>query len=87
MKNTVTQQEIDNLLANAEVNAETVFNKCTVVSVKLENGFIMVESSASVDPKNYDFEIGKEICLSNIKNRLWELEGYSLQKQLYCSQQ
>lgn len=82
MKKTVTADEIERLIARAEVRVDTVMRKCTVVTVQLENGFVITESSACVDPANYDEAMGKEICLEKIKNKLWELEGYCLQKQL-----
>jgi hypothetical protein len=83
MKNTVTQEEIKSLLENAEIEHDTVFGKCTIVTAKFANGFVITESSACVDPANYNEEIGKQICLERIENKLWELEGYYLQKQLY----
>lgn len=76
----VTQAEIDLLLNSADVQVRTEFGKCTVVTVRLRNGFILTESSACVDPANYDAELGKRLCLQHIENRLWELEGYVLQK-------
>lgn len=76
----VTQAEIDLLLNSADVQVRTEFGKCTVVTVRLRNGFILTESSACVDPVNYDTELGKRLCLQHIENRLWELEGYALQK-------
>lgn len=76
----VTQAEIDLLLNSADVQVRTEFGKCTVVTVRLRNGFILTESSACVDPANYDAELGKRLCLQHIENRLWELEGYALQK-------
>ena len=48
-------------------------------NVKLKNGFVIVESSVCVDPKNFDIEIGREICGNRIKDKIWELEGYNLQ--------
>lgn len=83
MKNSITQEDIDKLLQEAEVGVATVHDKCTMVSVKLKNGFIITESSACVDPTNYDVETGFNICMERIANRLWELEGYALQKKLY----
>lgn len=83
MKNTVTQEDIDQLLAEAEVGVATVHEKCTMVSVKLASGFIITESSACVDPENYDVDAGFSICMDRIANKLWELEGYALQKKLY----
>ena len=78
----VTQEQIDALLNNADIRVETVFGKCTTVAVKLKSGFILTESSACVDPENYDDQLGKKLCLQHIENRLWELEGYALQKRL-----
>lgn len=82
-RNTVTQKDIDKLLKDAKVEVKTVFDKCTVVTVQLANGFVITESSACVDPVNYDGEVGKKICMKRIENKLWELEGYYLQKCLH----
>ena len=60
-----------------------MFDKCTLVCVKLENGFVLTESSACVDPANYNEEIGKEICFERIKNKIWELEGYRSQCDIF----
>lgn len=81
--NCVTQEQIDSLLKNATIEVQTILNKCTIVVVQLKNGFILTESSACVDPDNYDEKIGAEICMEHIENRLWELEGYALQKKIY----
>lgn len=81
--NCVTQEQIDSLLKNATIEVQTILNKCTIVVVQLKNGFILTESSACVDPDNYDEKIGAKICMEHIENRLWELEGYALQKKIY----
>ena len=75
----VKKSKVDELLDNAEILVETKFDKVTVVIVKLENGFTFVEGTGCVDPANYSEEIGKEICLERVKNKLWMLEGYKLQ--------
>lgn len=80
---TVTQEHIDSILAESDVSVTTAFDKCTVVTVRLPNGFVITESSACVDPRNYDKEMGIEICMDRITNKLWELEGYKLQCELY----
>ncbi|MEJ6401021.1 Gp49 family protein [Nicoliella lavandulae] len=82
----VTQEHIDNLLANSKVDARTVFEKCMVVTVQLPNGYTLTESSGCVDPANYDAnydaKYGKELCMEQIKHRLWQLEGYVLQSKV-----
>ena len=81
--NTVTNEMIEEIMNHSKVIVSTVFDKCTVVSCKLPNGFVIVESSACVDPKNYDEDMGVEICMKKIINKVWELEGYRLQQKLY----
>ena len=80
--NRVTQEQISALIAESEIKVETVYGKVTVVNCKLPNGFVITEASGSVDPANYDVNIGKGICMERITNKLWELEGYALAKKL-----
>ena len=78
---TVRKENIDKLIAEAEISVETRFSKVTVVCCKLKNGFVITEAAGCVDPANYSEEIGVKICMERITNKLWELEGYALQKQ------
>lgn len=78
----VTQEYITELLDTAEVKEIVVFDKCLICAYKLTNGFVIVESSACVDPKNFDLDVGRQICREHVENRLWELEGYSLQNKV-----
>lgn len=79
----LTPEYIDEILINSKINIETVFDKCTIVSCQLPNGFVIVESADCVDPKNYDEDMGVDICLDKITDKIWELEGYRLHHQLY----
>lgn len=81
--NSVTYEMIDDIINESDIVVSTVFDKCTVVSCKLPNGFIITESSACVDSENYDEEIGIKICMDKIIDKVWELEGYLLQNDLY----
>lgn len=78
-KNMVTAAQIKDIMDQSTIEVQTVLGKCTVVTCQLPNGFIIVESSACVDPANYDENLGAEICLKRIENKVWELEGYKLQ--------
>lgn len=79
---TVTNDQINALIGASEVQICEVFDKCTIVSLKLPNGFVIVESSACVSPENYDREIGRNICMRKIRDKLWELEGYNLAREI-----
>lgn len=83
MKNTVTSKDVNTILQGSQIDVKTVFNKCTVVTAQLPNGFIIIEHSACVDPVNYDEKLGAEICMKRIENKIWELEGYKLQSKLH----
>lgn len=83
--NSITQEIVDKIYEESEKVTRTSFGKCLILSCKLKNGFVITENSACVDPKNFDTKIGMEICEEKIKNKIWELEGYCLQKNLYES--
>lgn len=57
----------------------TLGDRTTVVRCVLRNGFEIVESSSCVDPKNYSEEMGRDICIGKIKDKIWELLGFLLQ--------
>lgn len=78
MKNTVTRQDIDALLAASEIDVCTKFEKVTVVTVRMPNGFVLVESSGAVDKANYSEQLGRKTCLERIAIKLWQFEGYKL---------
>jgi hypothetical protein len=48
----------------------------------MKNGFTVRETTTCVDPANYNEEIGKEICLKRIEDKIWLLLGYALQDKL-----
>jgi hypothetical protein len=82
-KNTVTQDQIHTLIAESEVKPYKMGDKTTVVQLTTPAGFVIIESSSCVDPANFDEVVGFEICMDRIANKLWELEGYCLQKKVY----
>lgn len=85
-KITVTPDRIEQVMNHSKVSVQTLFDKCTVVACQLPSGFVIVESSACVDPKNYDEKMGIEICMNRIKDKILEMEGYKLQSDLYEAQ-
>lgn len=85
--NRVTEEQIAMLLTESDIQVDTIYDKVTVVSCKLPNGFVITASSGAVDVANYDVNIGREICLKRIEDKLWELEGYALAKKLAESEE
>ena len=86
MKNTVTAEQVKENMQDVIVRTLDDFGKpTTYVAVKVKNGFTVRESTTCVDPSNYNEEIGKQICLEKIEDKIWFLLGYQLQEDLYRS--
>ena len=81
--NTVTSQEIENIMNKGTIEVSKIGAKTTMVHFTSKEGFEIIETSACVSPDNYDENIGKDICLNKIRDKLWAFEGYCLQKELY----
>ena len=82
VNNTIHESDVLDMVAHTEANTlDSGFNetKTTIVIVTLRNGFTLTETSSCVDPKNYDEEVGKQICLRKIHDKIWFLLGFLLQ--------
>ena len=73
----IGQNMVDEFVSYTETY--TLGDRTTVVRCVLRNGFEIVESSSCVDPKNYSEEMGHDICMGKIKDKIWELLGFLLQ--------
>ena len=51
----------------------------TMIQMVYPTGFTDFATSACVDPKNYSEEIGLDICIKKINDRLWGFLGFMLQ--------
>lgn len=72
----VSESWVDSVLAASVVTSQKMGEKTCVVHAVLPNGFEVVESSACVDPADYDHEVGVSIAMRRLKDRVWALEGY-----------
>jgi len=80
--NTVTQEQVSEVISGSTFVWEMYFGKTLVGLCQLPSGFVLVESSSCVDPTNFSFEIGKDIIMERFANKIWELEGYTLQSKV-----
>lgn len=63
----------------SEIQFMTLGEKTVCCVITLKNGFEVVGTSAPVDKKNFDYQIGKKISYEKALDKLWEVEGYRLQ--------
>ena len=76
----ITDSHIDGIMERTDFSdLVAVHGKTTIVIAKLPNGFVIVESSSCVDPKNYNHDLGVKLCKERIRDKIWMLEGYVLQ--------
>lgn len=73
----ISPEAVDRAISDYEVL--TLGDKTTVVRATLWNGFEIVEASSCVSPENYSQEIGAEICMKKIRDKVWMLLGFLLQ--------
>ena len=85
--NSITKEQIEVIMSASVFSDAKIGQKTTVVCCTLPNGFEVTESSACVDPANYNHEIGVKICTERIANRVWQLEGYRLQCELWTARE
>ena len=76
-KPSIGQEMVDEFIAHTEV--QTLGDKTAVVRAVLRNGFELVESSSCVSKENYSEELGAQICMKKIKDKVWFLLGFLLQ--------
>ena len=76
-KPSIGQEMVDDFIAHTEV--QTLGDKTTVVRAVQRNGFELVESSSCVSKENYSEELGAQICMKKLKDKVWFLLGFLLQ--------
>jgi hypothetical protein len=80
--NTVTREHIDSRIVSATYTT-LPSGKVVVCELTLQNGFTVRGESSVVDKSNFNVEIGKKISYQKAFDKIWELEGYLLQQELY----
>lgn len=67
----------------AKERTKDVLDRLTFCVLVLKNGFTVTGESACVSPENFIKEVGEEIAYKNAFNKLWQLEGYTLNSKLH----
>jgi len=73
----ILQEDVDNFILFSQ--SSKIGDKTTILHTTLKNDFELLESSACVDPDNFNIEIGTQICLDKIRDRVWGYLGFLLQ--------
>jgi hypothetical protein len=77
MSNKIPESRINEIMEQSDYEViDSKHGSCTVVIMTMPNGFTLVESSGCIDPKEYDHDLGVELCKAALKRKVWQLEGY-----------
>ena len=77
--NSIPDELVEEFITEKNIYTKIMFGKkTTVLEYKLANGFTGIESTSSVDEKNYSEEIGARILLDRVKNQIWYGLGFAL---------
>lgn len=77
--NSITPEVVKSFIKNTEITTERIYGKLnTVLSYELVNGFVGIETSSCVDEKNYSKEIGEQILLERLYDKIWFGLGFAL---------
>ncbi len=78
----ITPEHIDSLIVS-ETYTLLPSGKVMVCELTLKNGFTVRGEGSAVSKANFNEEIGRKVSRSNAREKIWQLEGYLLQEQLY----
>jgi hypothetical protein len=57
----------------------------TICQLSMENGYVVVGTSACVDPNKFNQALGEKYSYENAIDKLWPLEGYLLAQELFTN--
>jgi len=57
----------------------------TVCQLFMENGYVVIGTSACVDPANYNQALGEKYAYEDALNKAWPLEGYLLAQERFLA--
>lgn len=75
----ISEQDLDKFIGTGAMSALMIDDKTTLVRMNPRTGFVMYETSSCVDPANYNHEMGINICIGRLRNKLWPMLGFLLQ--------
>lgn len=80
-----TKVTLSDMTAKVKQTVYTVLpdTTTTVCQLFMENGYVIIGTSACVDPANYSKATGEMYAYEDAINNLWPLEGYLLAEEIY----
>lgn len=74
----LTEAEIETIFNESDIEVSTLWDRITIMTVRLPNGFVLNTSATTLTSEDFDVEIGTAICERRIKAKIAQYTGFSL---------
>lgn len=74
----ITEDHINKIYNQSEVKTFRSFDNVIIVSCKLPNGFMIIETETRINSNEYNEKICIEMCEKRIKEVIFNLDDYIL---------
>lgn len=80
-----TAVSLNDILAKVKKATYTVLpdTTTTVCQLHMKNGYVILGTSACVDPAKFNKALGEKYAYEDAINKAWPLEGYLLAEEIY----
>lgn len=75
----INESDLTRFLGPTAYEIGQLDEKTTVVRMTDRTGFVQYDTSSCVDPANFDPQIGADICIKRLKDKVWPMLGFVLQ--------
>lgn len=83
MKTRLTPTDVQEMIASIEYLPSVSYPTLTFCVLTLVNDCVVTGQSNVIDPANYDKAMGEKAAFDNALDKIWEMEGYALKRDLY----
>lgn len=87
MPKSVTKEQIESLIQQAEYIRPESAPTLTICVLTLANGFSVRGEDACADPALFNEEIGQRYAYEDAFRKIWQLEGYLLRQRMFIEAQ
>ena len=80
-----TSVSLPDILAKVKKSTYTILpdTTTTVCQLHMENGYVVLGTSACVDPAKFNKALGEKYADEDAINKVWPLEGYLLAEEIF----
>lgn len=82
-----TKVSLNDILSKVQKVTYTVlpYTTTTICQFFMENGYVILGTSACVDPTKYNQALGEKYAYEDAVNKAWPLEGYLLVQEIFTA--